>query len=138
MHLGSGVNYKFINSEYKQEDEHMEKELQLTLPEWVFLDGNSHLGDTLENRVVLQHILSYTILEFFILDENVIAVNTTVKTKKFIYTNIYGEDERHLVVVLFSMADDLELIVDKAIEFYKLFMDWEDNSLIIEETSKDN
>ena len=27
---------------------------------------------------------------------------------------------------------------DKAIEFYKLFMDWEDASLIIEETSKDN
>jgi len=118
----------------------MEKELQLTLPEWVFLDGNSHLGDTLENRVVLQHILSYTILEFFILDENVIAVNTTVKTKKFTYTNIYGDDERHLIVVLFSMADDadLDLIVDKSIEFYKHFMDWEDNSLIIEETSKDN
>ena len=27
---------------------------------------------------------------------------------------------------------------DKAIQFYKEFMDWEDASLIIEETSKDN
>jgi len=118
----------------------MEKELKLTLPKWVFLDGNSHLGDTLENRIILQHIQSYTIMELFALNENIIGVNTTVKTKKFTYTNIYSEDEKHLIAVHFSLATDFELdgILDKAIEFYKLFMDWEDNSLIIEETSKDN
>jgi len=118
----------------------VEEELNLTIPEWVFLDGNSHLGDTLENRVILQHIPSFTIMEIIALDENTLEVNSTVKMKEFWYTNIYGKSERHLLVVFVSQSDDPELdeIVDKAIEFYKLFMDWEDNSLIIEETSKDN
>jgi hypothetical protein len=118
----------------------MEIELNLTLPEWVFLDGNSHLGDALEGRTILQHIQSFTILELIALDEDAQILNPTVKIKEFTYANIFGENERHLMLVHFSLIDDSELddILDKAIEFYKLFMDWEDNSLIIEETSKDN
>lgn len=118
----------------------MEKELNLTLPEWVFLDGNSPLGDALEGRTVLQHIQSFTILEMIALEDDATILNPTVTVKEFTYSNIFGEDERHLVLVHFSLIDNSELvgILDKAIEFYKLFMDWEDNSLIIEETSKDN
>jgi len=118
----------------------MEIKLNLTLPEWVFLVGNSHLGDTLENRIVLQHIPSYTIMEIIELGENVIEVNSPVKIKEFTFTNIYGEKEKHLLVVFSSQFDDFELdaILNNAIEFYKLFMNWEDTSLIIEETSKDN
>lgn len=118
----------------------MEKELNLTLPEWVFLDGNSHLGDLLEGRNVLQHNQSFTIMEFFAIDENTIITDETAKTKIFAYTNIFGENEKYLLIVHFSLVSDSELeeIVDKAIEFCKFFMDWEDNSLIIEETSKDN
>ncbi|MFT3754179.1 MAG: hypothetical protein QM800_15335 [Paludibacter sp.] len=118
----------------------MEKELNLTLPEWVFLDGNTPAGDSLEGRTVLQHIQSFTILEMIALDDDAMVLNPMVKVKEFSYSNIFGEDERHLVLVHFSLIDDSELdgILDKAIEFYKLFMDWQDNSLIIEETSKDN
>lgn len=118
----------------------MEKEHNLTLPEWVFLDGNSHLGDTLENRVLVQHIQSYTIMELFLLGENSLVLNPAIKTKEFTHTNIFEEIEKHLIAVHFSLAADIELdwILDRAIEFYKLFMDWEDTSLIIEETSKDN
>lgn len=118
----------------------MERELNITLPEWVFLDGNSHLGDTLENRFLLQHIQSYTILELFLLEENPIILQPTLKKKEFVHTNIFGIVEKHLIAVHFSLAATIELdwIMDRAIEFYKLFMDWEDTSLIIEETSKDN
>ena len=118
----------------------MEKELDITLPEWVFLDGNSHLGDTLENRVLLQHIQSYTILEMFLINGEEFSINPELKTKEFTYTNILGKDEHHLLVVHFSLASDIELnwIMDRAIQFLKLFMDWDDASLIIEETSKDN
>jgi SRSO17 transposase len=118
----------------------MKKEINLTLPEWVFLDGNSHLGDTLENRVILQHVKSFTIIELYILMENAYKINPALKTKKFTYKNIADEKEKHLLVVLFSLAADYELdmIMENAIEFYKQFMDWEDASLIIEETSKDN
>lgn len=118
----------------------MEKELNLTLPEWAFLDGNSHLGDMLENRVILQHLQSYTLIELIIQEEDTLVLNATLKTKEFTHTNIFDEKETHLMVVHFSLAAAVELdwIMDRAIEFYKLFMDWEDTSMIIEETSKDN
>ena len=118
----------------------MNIERNLTLPEWVFLDGNSHLGDTLEERTLLQHIQSYTILELFLLDENTLILRPEMKTKEFTYNNIFNETERYLIAVHFSLAATIELdwIMDRAIEFYKLFLDWDDTSLIIEETSKDN
>lgn len=119
----------------------METKLDITLPEWVFLDGNSHLGNTLESRDLLQHIPSYTIMELFLLNEDSkIDLDPSVKSQEFMYTNIFGDTEKHLIMVHFSLADELELdgIIDKAIEYYSLFMEWEDNSLIIEETSKDN
>ena len=116
------------------------EELNLTLPEWVFLDGNSHLGDTLENRVLLQHIQSYTIMELFLLNEDSIEINSAMKRKEFSFTNIFGETEKHLIALHFSLAATIELdwIMERAIEFYKHFLDWEDTSLVIEETSKDN
>jgi hypothetical protein len=116
-------------------------ERDITLPEWVFLDGNSHLGDTLNERTLLQHIQSYTILEFFVLDdENPVVTNSEQKSKEFDFTNIFGEYEKHQLIVHFSLAGEIELawIINRSIEFYKHFMDWEDTSLIIEETSKDN
>jgi hypothetical protein len=118
----------------------MEEKLNLTLPEWVFLDGNSHLGDMLENRILLQHIQSYTIMELLLLDANSVVIDPEMKTKEFMHKNIFGVDERHLIIVHFSLAAAIELdwIMVRAIEFYKHFMDWEDTSLIIEETSKDN
>jgi len=118
----------------------MENENDFTLPEWVFLNGNSHLGDTLEDRDVLQHNESFTIMEFFDVNDNPIELDSSVKSKEFTYTNILGEIETHLVAVHYSMAADFELngIIDQAIDFYKHFMDWEDTSLVIEETSKDN
>lgn len=34
------------------------KIIEITLPEWAFLEATSHLGNTLEGRTVLQHILA--------------------------------------------------------------------------------
>ena len=118
----------------------MENENDFTLPEWVFLNGNSHLGDTLEDRDVLQHNESFTIMEFFDINDNPVELDSSVKSKEFTYTNILGEIEKHLVAVHYSMSADFELnrILDEGIEFYKQFMDWQDTSLVIEETSKDN
>ena len=74
------------------------------------------------------------------LEENSFVLNPPVKIKEFSYSNVFGDTEKHLIALHFSLADDDEIdkIMDKAIEFYREFMDWEDKSLIIEETSKDN
>ena len=119
----------------------MEMELNLELPEWAFLNGSSHLGNTLEGRDILQHNHSYTIFELFLLDdEEPIEEDPSVINKIFTFNNIWGETETYLIVVHFTLISDshLDEIMDNAIQFYKEFMDWEDASLIIEETSKDN
>ena len=114
--------------------------MNLELPEWVFLDGSSHLGNTLEGRVLLQHLASHTIFELFLLDEFPVEEDKALKTKVFTFVNIWGEKEIHLMAAHFTLASDKELdkIIEEAIDFYKKFMDWEDASMIIEETSKEN
>lgn len=114
--------------------------MNLELPEWVFLDGNSHLGNTLESRILLQHLASHTIFELFLLDELPEEEDNVLKTKVFTFVNIWGETEIHLIAAHFTLASDKELdeIIKSAIDFYKKFMDWEDASMIIEETSKEN
>ncbi|MCD8176727.1 MAG: hypothetical protein LUE98_04605 [Tannerellaceae bacterium] len=41
------------------------KMIDLTLPEWLFLDGNTHEGRTLGNRTVILHVRSATVIEIF-------------------------------------------------------------------------
>ena len=36
------------------------KFIELTLPEWAFLDARSHLGDELKGRTVILHVRSAT------------------------------------------------------------------------------
>lgn len=116
------------------------KELNLTLPEWSFLDGQSHLGNTLEGRTVLQHIRSYTMIEVFAEDENTPIFKKEVKTKEFDYVNQFGIKERHIIAIHFSLAenDQLDEILDKAIKFYSDYMEWEDKNIVTEHKSKQN
>lgn len=117
----------------------MNSRIDLTLPEWAFLDGQSHLGDQLEGRILLQHLQSYTIIEFA--DATSLPeLSPHLKFREFIYKTIFGLEERHLLIVHFSLAGSVELdwIQERAIEFYKKFLDWQDASLIIEETAGEN
>ena len=85
----------------------MEMELNLELPEWAFLNGSSHLGNTLEGRDILQHNHSHTIFELFLLDdEEPIEEDPSVINKVFTFNNIWGETETHLIVVHFTLISD--------------------------------
>lgn len=116
------------------------KELNLTLPEWSFLDGQSHLGNTLEGRTVLQHIRSYTMIEVFAEEESLPVFKTGVKTREFTYINQFGIKESHTMAIHFSLAenDQLDEIIDKAIKFYCDYMKWEDENIVTEHKSKQN
>lgn len=107
------------------------KKTNLTLPEWAFLDCQSHLGNLLDGRDVLQHVRSYTMLEVFASDEMEVKLKDGVKTKSFIYKNRYGIVENHLLVVHFSLAEygELDDILDKAVDFYSKYLDWEDRNI---------
>lgn|GEM_PF-420424 len=114
--------------------------IELTLPEWAFLDGTSHLGNLLAGRDVLQHIPSFTLIEIFTVDETKLLFKEGIKTKSFTYVNRFDEEEEHILAVHFSLAPDTEVdeILDKAIYFYCEYLDWEDESLQEEDTSKQN
>lgn len=114
--------------------------IELTLPEWVFLDGTSHLGNLLPGRDVLQHIPSFTLIEVFTLDDTKLLFKEGIKTKPFTYNNRFEEVEEHIMAVHFSLATDIDLdeILYKAISYYCEYLDWQDQAIIEEDTSKMN
>lgn len=118
----------------------MNKQTNLTLPEWAFLDGTSHLGNTLEGRNVLQHIRSYTMIEVLALQDLEFKINPEFKTREFVFKNSFGVIEQHLFIVHFSLAADFELpgILDKAVKFYTDYLMWEDRNIMDEHKSKHN
>lgn len=118
----------------------MKQQTNLTLPEWAFLEGTSHLGNTLEGRDILQHIRSYTMLEIFPTDVMEVHLGKDVKVRSFTYTNIAGHEEKHLMAVHFSLAEYAELddILDKAVKFYTDYLTWEDGNIFDESISKVN
>ena len=116
------------------------KKLDLTLPEWAFLDAHNQLGNPLEGRDVLLHVRTHTMMEVFALDETTLELFHGVKKRVFTFTNSLGITEKHCLAVHYSLAlyDELEYALDKAVDFYCNYMTWEDNNIIKEDTSKHN
>lgn len=108
------------------------KAIKLTLPEFAFLDGNSHNGNTLENRTVVLHIRSATVLEFF---HDEVLLKRDVIRKQFDYVNRYGVVEKITCAVHYSpLIEDRKVIRDRllvpAIQWYKDYLQWEDENII--------
>lgn len=116
------------------------KKQNLTLPEWAFLDGASHLGNTLEGRDILMHVRSNTVMEIFAVDETTVQLNPETKQKEFTYKNQFGISEHHIIAVHYTLASDFEIgdIVNKAIDFYCKYLTWEDKNIMTEDKSKIN
>ena len=115
------------------------KMINYTLPEFVFLDGNTHTGNSLENRTVIQHIRSYSIFEVIALDE-VLTSDFKAKSYEFEYKNNFGIVEKHLLLLHFSLAEneELEEVFAKTAKWYKAYLNWEDQNIITDETAKHN
>lgn len=111
------------------------KMIDYNLPEFVFLDGTSHEGDTLADRTVIQHTRTYTIMEVVALDE-LNASSFRQPTFQFEYRNILGVVERHMLVLHFSMihendiptSDALQTVFRMAAEWYCDYLAWEDRN----------
>lgn len=104
---------------------------ELTLPEWAFLDAHSHLGDKLENRTVILHIRSMTVIEIFypkdvLLNEDILKVSfkNTVTGEELIAA-------LHFSTTLDRLSDSeiLKAILKKCASFYCDYCDWEDENI---------
>lgn len=114
------------------------KAIELTLPSFAFLDGNCPQGDTLENRIVLLHVRTASVLEFF--HDEVLLKDNVINTQ-FSYINRYGIEELITCAVHYSpLVEEAELvlseIVEPAIEWYKQYLDWEDINIVRDITNK--
>lgn len=118
----------------------MSKFTEYVLPEFVFLDGNSHEGDKLEGRTVMQHVRSATILEVIDLSE-LLAHSFTQPTYEFEYLNVAGLTEKHMFVVHFSLMIDspftevmpdnkvMDEIFEACKKWYCDYLAWEDRNI---------
>lgn len=118
----------------------MKKQVNLTLPEWSFLEATSHLGNTLEGRDILLHIRTHTMLEVFAIDEMELQLNPEVKFRKFTFKNSFGIVENYCFVIHYSLSEfsDLDDVLNKAVKFYSDYLTWEDSNITDEHTSKHN
>lgn len=103
-----------------------------TLPEWVFLDANCHTGNELENRTVIQHVRSYTIIEIVAMDELIASQFENVQSKDMAYINEFGVAEHHKLLVHFSLASEdfqIQEVLTNAANWYYDYLQWEDNNI---------
>lgn len=104
------------------------KRIDFTLPEITFFDGDSHKGNELEDRTVILHVPTLTILEVICLDE-VKDLHLTCETFDFTYKNKFGIEEKFRFAVHRTFADDLQKVLKKCAVWYKNYLRWEDKNI---------
>ena len=122
------------------------KLINFALPEFAFLDGQSHLGNELEDRTVLMHIRSGTVMEVINVTaleaEGTFSISANAPARhEFNYANdLAGVEEVHLFVVLFTQADPdmLPSIFTRCEKFYTDYLRWEDRNILSNEQGKRN
>lgn len=113
------------------------KKVELTLPEWAFLDSNTHEGDGLESRDVFIHIRSNTVLEVF--DEGLFHPNKDAHIFKFKHLNRLGIIEPKVMVVHYSFdIESIDDIMKAGAKWYCDYLDWLDMGISEETFSKFN
>jgi hypothetical protein len=117
----------------------MKKRIELNLPEWAFLDCNTHLGNELGNRTVILHVRSASVIEIFDIDREVLYLDKGAVS--FAFKNYAGES---LIAVLhycttLDKDTDRGMIVEQVLipcaEFYADYTEWEDRNMIESEVS---
>lgn len=93
------------------------KQLNFTLPEFAFLDG-----DELRGRNVILHVRTASVIEM-IEDTGNVFLNDETRCIEFVYHDKYGVPEEMICALhhapLLDDIDEIEDMMNRAIEFYK-------------------
>ena len=115
------------------------KMLNLTLPEFAFLDANHHQGDVLNARTVIIHIRTHTMMEALAWEDMLeIQLNTT--THEFTYTNSHDIIEHHILALHYSLAPEHDIpdIMQKTAHWYREYLAWEDANIMSDDKATSN
>lgn len=88
--------------------------IDLTLPTFAWLDGNSHNGNLLENREVFIHIPTKTIFEVFCLDEIQVMLNEDAQPTDFMLEGL-----NYRIAIHYTLLQDVKELTLQAIDWYK-------------------
>ena len=115
------------------------KTSEITLPEFAFLDGHTHQGETLKARTVILHIRSASVIEVFS-DEDIVMLADHVPKQTFRYINLFNVAEEHTFAIHYSFADvdDIPDILSTAARWYFDYLRWEDHGIISDSTATQN
>ena len=118
------------------------KIIEVKLPEWAWLSPGEHDKEscTLQDRWVVMHIRSASVIEFF--KDGDFIPNGEIHTKSFAYKNRYGIVESYLAVLHYSATvDDREVLSDiltDASKWYINYLRWEDSNIKTNDIAKLN
>jgi hypothetical protein len=115
----------------------MSKIINITIPEWAFLDGNTHDGNLLEKRVVIFHSKSLSVIEMFNRDSVVLYLEPGVPSYKFKNTHTDEPDENLIAVVHYCAKFDTRKererikrdILIPCAKWYCEYCEWEDRNI---------
>ncbi len=108
------------------------KQINYILPEFVFLDGESPLGDILEDRTVVMHVQTASVFEVIHMN-NVIISEFKARNWDWQYINSlipYIEDIKLLLHFTTAEDEQLEQVVLKLRDWYFEYLFWKDNKFI--------
>ena len=102
-----------------------------SLPEFVFLNGNSYQGDTLKGRTVIQHFPSNTVMEVIEGDSILSLYFSESESYHFNYHNPDGFNDEHMLFLHFTYANKSVLndIFKKTVIWYIDYLRWKDRNL---------
>lgn len=113
------------------------------MPEWAWLSGGEHErgGDPLEDRSVVMHVRTATVIEIF--EENNFVPAAGALTYNFTHrSKSFNTDEHFVAVLHFSTTltdeDDLLAVMERATRWYCDYCDWEDQNIATDEISRWN
>jgi hypothetical protein len=116
----------------------MQKRIDLTLPEWAFLDAHTHEGNALGNRTIIYHVRSATVIEILDRDLDVFGLKPGGLWYKFKNTRSGGRGENLIAVVHYcatlDVGRDRDLIKAEVLipcaRWYCDYCDWEDQNIL--------
>ncbi len=114
--------------------------IELNLPDtFVFWDGQSHLGNSLDGRLIFQHVRSGTVFEAFSEGQDV-YLSEDVRQLHFDYQKAFKIAEKHILAVHYTVTgqDNIEILLEKAKRFYLDYLSWEDGNIQTDDYAQDN
>jgi hypothetical protein len=110
---------------------------EYNLPEWAFLDANSHLGNALGERTVILHTRSASVIEIIDRDNDNFTPAPDVLKFNFKYTSSLGEERLSAILhycATLDKDDDRKYIRKEILRpcamWYCDYCAWEDDNIL--------